>query len=137
LTFNVIVNRFGIILANAERDLSFAKMKHDILEATEKDVIRKAAMEEVDAGERKKMPTIDEVDTIFTKSKKYLESKTRVLDAEKTRDILQSIFWSTKSKANILEKLSTTIKSEDISELTNTVINGIQIIVREDKMKKK
>ena len=60
ITFPVVVNRLGLLLADAERALAETKLNCEIMEAKVREEIRTALNDEED---RKKPATVDEVNT--------------------------------------------------------------------------
>lgn len=139
ITFPVIVNRFGLLLADMESKVSEAKLNLEIYEAKKKEDIRRALTEQEEdkKGNIKTIkPTIDEINSGLIKDKVYQVHKKLVFKAQKERDYINSIFWASKNKMTILEKLSTNVKAGDVEEaLLKKTINGIQIRFSETLIK--
>ena len=111
VTFPVIVNRFGLLLAECESKLSEAKLNLDVLEAKIKERLRKELMD--DKG---KSPTIDTLNNAMVQENSYQVMKKRVIEVQKTRDYVNSIYWAAKDKSEKLDKLSVTIQAGDVSD---------------------
>ena len=79
VTFPVIVNRFGLLLAECESKLSEAKLNLDVLEAKIKERLRKELMD--DKG---KSPTIDTLNNAMVQENSYQVMKKRVIEVQKT-----------------------------------------------------
>lgn len=111
VTFPVIVNRFGLLLAECESKLSEAKLNLDVLEAKIKERLRKELIDE-----KGKSPTIDTLNNAVVQENSYQAMKKRVIEVQKTRDYVNSIYWAAKDKSEKLDKLSVTIQAGDISD---------------------
>ena len=124
VTFPIIENRIGIMLADAESKVSEVKLNRDIMEAKLKE---KYAMKLTEENSGKK-PTVDAINAAVMQDKGYQVLLKAKIEAEKTRDYANSLLWSAKSKSNKLEKLSLTIQNQDIpEEILEGKINGIVI----------
>lgn len=113
VTFPVIVNRFGVLLADAENALQETKLNLDVFEAKTKERLRKEYIEEND-----KAPTVDALNSMLTLDKGYQAMKRRYFEAQKMRDYINSMFWSAKAKDDKLSKLSLTLQESDIADST-------------------
>lgn len=116
VTFPVIVNRFGQLLAEAESQLAEAKLNLDVLEAKTKERLRLQI-----TNETGKNPTVEALNNAILQEKAVLTLKRRCIEVQKTRDYLNSIFWASKDKSNKLDKLSTTIQTGDVED---SIIEG-------------
>ena len=112
ITFPVIVNRFGQLLAEAESQVSEAKLNLEVFEAKTKEKLR-LELSEANNG---KMPTVEALNNAITANKTYLVMRKKFIEVQKTRDYVNSIFWSAKDKSEKLNKLSLSIQSGDISD---------------------
>lgn len=117
ITFPVIVNRFGHLLAEAESQVSELKLNLEILEAKMKEELRV----QLSAENGGKNPTKETLDNAVVNNKAYQIMSKRFIGVQKTRDYINSIFWSAKDKSNKLDKLSLTIQAGDISD---SIIEG-------------
>lgn len=123
VTFPIIVNRVGLLLADAESKLSETKLNRDVMEAKVKERLRKELLEK-----NGKAPTIDMVNDAMIQDAGYQAVYRKYIDAQKTRDYISSLFWSTKDKSGKLDKLSLTIQAGDIDEkLIEGTVNRVTI----------
>lgn len=116
ITFPVIVNRFGQLLAEAENQVALAKLNLEVTEAKLKESLRIKL-----ADRNGKAPSVDAVNTAVLLEKGYQAMRRSYLEKQKTRDYMNSIFWSAKDKSEKLDKLSLTVQQGDI---TDSVIEG-------------
>lgn len=124
VTFPIIENRIGLMLADAESKVSEVKLNRDILEAKLKE---KYALSLAD-GNGGKRPTVDAINAAVLQDKGYQALLRSKIAAEKTKDYLLSILTACRSKSGKLEKLSLTIQNNDISdEVLEGRVNGIVI----------
>lgn len=116
-TFPIIVNKFGLLLADAECQVSEAKLSLDVFEAKTKEKLRVELAEQNNG----KAPTVDALNNALVGNKSYQVMKKRYIETVKTRDYINSVFWAAKEKSNKLDKLSLTIQPGDLSD---SVIEG-------------
>ena len=116
ITFPVIVNRFGQLLAEAESQVALAKLNLEVTEAKLKESMRVKL-----ADRNGKAPSVDAVNSAVTLEKAYQAMRRNLIERQKTRDYINSIFWSAKDKSEKLDKLSLTIQPND---LPDSVIEG-------------
>lgn len=123
VTFPIIVNRIGLLLADAESKLSETKLNRDVMEAKVKERIRKELFEQ-----NGKQATIDKVNDVLTQDAGYQAVYRKYIDAQKTRDYISSLFWAAKDKSSKLDKLSLTIQSGDVDDkLLEQTVNRVTI----------
>lgn len=123
VTFPIIVNRIGLLLADAESKLSETKLNRDVMEAKVKERLRKELLEK-----NGKAPTIDMVNDSMIQDAGYQAVYRKYIDAQKTRDYISSLFWSAKDKSSKLDKLSLTIQAGDVDEkLIEGTVNRVTI----------
>lgn len=125
VTFPVIVNRFGMMLAEAESKLSETKLNMEVLEAKTKERLRVELAEE-NGG---KNPTVEMLNNAFVKTAVYKSMRDKLIKDQKTRDYINSVFWSIRdksSKINILYKNSEIVEEEDF-KMNRMTMNGVQI----------
>lgn len=123
VTFPVIVNRFGNLLAEAESQVSEAKLNLEVFEAKTKEKLRL----QLTAENGGKNPTVDALNNAVILNAGFQAMKKRLFESQKTRDYINSIFWSAKDKS---DKISILLKSSQITletELMETRINGILV----------
>lgn len=117
ITFPVIVNRFGILLAEAESKVSETKLNLEVFEAKTKEKLR-VELAEANGG---KNPTVEALNNALLMNNAYQVMRKRLIEVQKTRDYINSIFWSAKDKTSKIEKLSLTVQD---SEIPDSVIEG-------------
>ena len=124
ITFPIIVNRFGLLLADAESAVAEAKLTLEIYEANAKERFRVQLVGE-NGG---KNPTVDALNSAVIQDKGYQQMKRKYIDAQKVRDYLNSAFWSAKDKSAKLDKLSLTIQDGELpDEVLERRVNGIKV----------
>ena len=124
VTFPIIENRIGLMLADAESKVNEIKLNRDILEAKLKE---KYALSLTDANNGKR-PTVDAINAAVLQDKGYQAIIRSKIAAEKARDYANSLLWACKSKSQKIEKLSLTIQNQEISsEQLEGRVNGIVI----------
>jgi hypothetical protein len=111
VTFPVIVNRIGIMLAEAESAVSEKKLNLEVFEAKMKERLRTQLAET-----NGKAPTVEALNNAVLQEPSYQATRKGLINAQKTRDYLNSVFWSAKDKSNKLDRLSLTIQAGDIPE---------------------
>ena len=111
VTFPVIVNRIGIMLAEAESAVSEKKLNLEVFEAKMKERLRTQLAET-----NGKAPTVEALNNAVLQEPSYQSMRKGLINAQKTRDYLNSVFWSAKDKSNKLDRLSLTIQAGDIPE---------------------
>lgn len=117
VTFPVIVNRLGNLLAEAESKVAEAKLNLEVFEAKTKERLRNE-LAEANGG---KNPTVEALNNAVLMNKAYQILRKQFIEVQKTRDYINSIFWSAKDKSGKLDKLSLTIQNGDIPD---SVIEG-------------
>lgn len=117
ITFPVIVNRFGNLLAVVESRVSEAKLNLEVFEAKLKEKLR-VELAEQNGG---KNPTVEALNNAVVINKTYQIMRKKVIEAQKTRDYINSTFWAAKDKSEKLNKLSLSIQSSDLED---SVIEG-------------
>lgn len=116
ITFPVIVNRFGQLLSEADSQVAEAKLNLDIHEAKQKEKLR---VELTDKNG--KAPTVDALNNAFIATKSYRVMRLKFIEAQKTKDYINSIYWSAKDKSGKLDKLSLSFQ---VGDLEDSVIEG-------------
>ncbi len=116
-TFPVIVNRFGNLLAEAESMVAESKLNLEVYEARTKECLRNE-LAEANGG---KNPTIEALNNALLMNKTYQVLRKNYIEKQKTRDYINSMFWSAKDKSEKLNKLSLTVQNGDIPD---SVIEG-------------
>lgn len=117
VTFPVILNRFGILLAESESQVAETKLNMDVYEAKTKERLRIELAEQNNG----KAPTVEALNNAVVSNKAYQAMKRKYIEVVKTRDYINSIFWAVKDKSEKLNKLSLSIQPGDLSD---SVIEG-------------
>lgn len=123
VTFPVILNRFGILLAEAESQVAETKLNMDVYEAKNKERLRIELAEQNNG----KAPTVEALNNAVVSNKAYQAMKRKYIEVVKTRDYINSIFWAVKDKS---DKISSLLKQSEITLETDVMperINGIFI----------
>lgn len=123
VTFPVILNRFGILLAEAESQVAETKLNMDVYEAKTKERLRIELAEQNNG----KAPTVEALNNAVVSNKAYQAMKRKYIEVVKTRDYINSIFWAVKDKS---DKISSLLKQSEITLETDVMperINGIFI----------
>ena len=124
VNFPVIVNKFGQMLAELESKVSEAKLNLEVWEAKKKERLRTKFMEENNG----KSPTVEWLNNALLSSPEYAVMKKKLIELQKDRDYLNSIFWSAKDKSNKLDRMSLTIQDNSVSSaLIETRANGVLV----------
>lgn len=130
VTFPVIVNRIGIMLAEAESAVSEKKLNLEVFEAKMKERLR-IQLAEMNG----KAPTVEALNNAVLQEPSYQAMRKGLINAQKTRDYLNSVFWSAKDKS---DKISFLMRNYEISEdtkLSEQRLNGILIKKKKDLIK--
>lgn len=123
VTFPVILNRFGILLAEAESQVAETKLNMDVYEAKTKEKLRIELAEQNNG----KAPTVEALNNAVVSNKAYQAMKRKYIEVVKTRDYINSIFWAVKDKS---DKISSLLKQSEITLETDVMperLNGIFI----------
>jgi len=123
ITFPVIVNRFGWLLADMERTVSEKKLSLEVFEAKLKERIRTDLTQQSNG----KKPTVEELNNAVVSDKGFQIMSRNLFEAQKNRDYINSVYWSAKDKSDKLNKLSLSMQAGDIndSQLEGRVNNVI------------
>jgi len=121
-TFPVILNRFGLLLAQMNNRKNEVELGYRIFKAK---IREEARIYYENKGIKW---TLDMIDSYQRKSPVYRAKSTQVNNVKKEQEMINSIYWAAKAKADILQKLSLTIQPGDIDlkQLIKTY-NGITI----------
>lgn len=124
VTFPIIVNKFGLLLADAESQVSEIKLNVDVYESKAKERLR-VKLQEENGG---KNPTVDALNSAVIQDKGYQAMRRKLIEVQKVRDYVNSAFWSAKDKSEKLSKLSLTVQNGEIpDEMLQGKINNIVI----------
>jgi hypothetical protein len=130
VTTPVILNRMGNVLATVENEVKMLKLEFEVWEAKEKEVCKvKLADEFYETNKGKKNPTIADIESAVKINKYYMIKKKQIYQAEQVRDTINSLFWTLKSKCELLTKMSQSINRDDITSFESVTINQIKIVI--------
>lgn len=123
ITFPVIVNKFGRLLADCESKVSEDKLNLDIFESKLKEKLRIELQDE-----KGKAPTVDALNNAVLSNVGYQALRKKMIKTQKTRDYVNSVFWSAKDKSAKLDKLSLSVNNTDLNEnIIEGKINGVMV----------
>jgi len=145
LTFSAVLNRLGLLLADVEDAL---RRKNFLLE-TSNDELKKIKGKAYSKAQSilndgaTKSPTVSAIekklmedDTVLAKEESILSIRKHLLDVQRDRDYINSLYWSAKDKSEKLNKITDKIRPEEFSnEILEGTINGVMIKVREKLIK--
>jgi hypothetical protein len=130
LTFPVILNRIGLILAEAESAERKAELRLKIGKAE----LSKKAVKSLDIEDLK--PTENNVMNWIRRHEEYKSLNEAHIEAIRKKSIVNSAYWAAKDKSDKLNKLSNTLTSDEFAiENMASEINGIKVIVKENPIK--
>ena len=121
-TFPVIMNRFGLLLADMDNKVRETELSLRIWQSKIKQEIRNNMVK------KKLKPTNDMTDEVMRSDPKYLVLYKRLNRVTKQRDYISNLYWASKAKVDNLNKLSLTIQPGDI-DIDNMVssFNGMKL----------
>lgn len=136
LTFPVVLNRIGLLLAEADNAVSETNLDLEIWMAKERERIRLELIDNKVAGDKLTQDDMKYKQEAKLKgSPMYLAKNKIAFAAKKRRDFVNSIFWSAKDKSDKLNHLATSLKGWKTLEqlldegLLNGSMNGVKIKV--------
>jgi hypothetical protein len=136
LTFPVVLNRIGLLLAEADNAIKEADLDLEIWMAKEREKIRVELIDNKVAGDK-----LTQDDMKYRQEAKlkgspvYLVKNRIAFAAKKRRDFVNSIFWSAKDKSDKLNHLASSLKGWKTLDqlldegLLNGSLNGVRIKV--------
>ena len=131
LTFPVLFNRIGNLKAEYEHIVKMAEMDFEIWTSSEESKQRKNlsfAEDRGKSGVKIIQPSIPEVQSAVKALAVYRIKYSELLNLRKNMQNIESIYWSAKSKGNMLENLSSKLRPEDFDrELMEDTVNGVLI----------
>ena len=140
ITIPALMNRVGILKAQAERSASQAKLESKIAEA-EKWGEYKGALKTIGSyanGQQKvQWATKDEIDSAVTLDPEIINQRKRVIRYDKEAGYLDALYWAVKAKEKKLDKIVEGMKMspEDFEkELVEGRVNGIFIKIQKNVM---
>jgi hypothetical protein len=133
VTFPAIMNKISIMLAESNNEMAEAEVSLRIWQAQAREQIRNEA---VMVGEKM---TEQKIEDKMRVKPQYKALKSSFFQKQKYHDVLNSLFWSMKSKDDKLNKLSLTIQDGDIAETLISSrldhFNGVKLKISEPLIK--
>ena len=129
ITFPSILNRLGILLAEATNAVKEQELNLEVKTAQTKERLRIDLLKE----KKENKYTNDDVNyfmrTRLDSDAKLRVAKAKLLKAEKNKEILNSIYWAAKDKSDKLSSVFEKVKSDEVmlDRLTGE-FNGVKII---------
>jgi hypothetical protein len=126
ITIATLMNRVGNLKADADNAVREVKMDHRILEAQKSEYYRKRLTAEVNG--KAKAPTQKAVDDAVCVNQDVRDSELNLYRVMKQADIVDSLYWSVKSKEMKLNQISNNIAPSDFEkDILEESINGVMI----------
>lgn len=112
ITFPVVLNRLGILLADANNELKAAEIDLEIYIAKRREEIRNQLINNRESGERMTVDDMRFRQEAKLKIDPVFKVKTQIVNKlTKVRDYVSSLFWSAKDKSEKLNFLASNLKS--------------------------
>lgn len=131
LTFPVIMNRLGNLVAEMDELLAEAKLELEIKAAELGEFYRKKLVKKTtdSAGKEKiTLPTIAEIDNAILLDVFYQNARKKSIRLQKEKQNIDSFYWAALDKSKKLDVLSSKLKPEEFEkEIIEDTINGILI----------
>lgn len=123
LTFPVMFNRIGVLKAEVEYLLRTKKLDTDIQVSIITKQVRSTLATTI-TGRVTDKQVLEDVEI----SQAYLEAKMALFEVMKQAEIIDSLYWSAKSKDKKIEVLSAKIKPEEYEQnIMEGSVNGIMV----------
>lgn len=137
ITFPVIVNRLGFLLADANNQVKEREVDMEIFLSKKREEVRQSLNDNKLAGEKLTQEDIKFKQEFLVRNDPHYKVKTKQLnDAIRTRDYVNSIFWAAKDKNSKIDLL---LKNEQFSfeslidsGLKRANMNGVEIKERKN-----
>lgn len=135
VTVSVLLNRMGLLKAEAQNALSEADLDYRIYKAQIAEMFRKNSVSQSKSGSAK-YPTKDEVDNLTIQDKGVQNRKKIVIRKQKEFDYMDSLYWAVKSKDTKLNRLiEKIVPSEFEKQIVEEKINGMYVRVSDKLIK--
>lgn len=135
VTVSVLLNRMGLLKAEAQNALSEADLDYRIYKAQIAEMYRKNGVGQT-AGGKVKYPTKDEVDNLTIQDVGVQNRKKIAIRKQKEFDYMDALYWAVQSKDRKLNKLiEKIVPSEFEKQLVEGKINGMFVSVSEKLIK--
>lgn len=124
VTISALLNKIGMLRADAEREMSEKKLVRDVLEATLKKGWRREANVNggrftIDGGDIKLSEKA--LDEALLLNEEYQERSLEYIDAQKNFSVLDSLLWAVQDKSR---KLNNILKPVTPQEFLNDLVEG-------------
>jgi len=120
LTFPVLLNRIGVLHAEAISQVSAYKLQLEILEADLRSKYRKATPE--------KKFTAEQLSDLIHQDDVYIDSRLNLIQAQKVQDNIANLYWAAKDKSNKLDSISHKLSPKEFEQdLLASTVNGVMI----------
>lgn len=132
ITIPTLMNKVGILKAEAENAVSETKLALRVLEAERSEYYRKKLT--TTDGTKQKAPTVGQVEDAVVMDEQVTSSKMNLFKVQKQAEIIDSLYWAVKSKEMKLNKISEGITPADFEkDIIEGSINGVIIKSLEKK----
>jgi len=129
ITIPTLMNRVGVLKAEADNAVRETKLAHKILEAEKAEYYRKKLT--TDDGTKIKTPTVSQIEEAVVKDESVNKSQLNVFRIQKQAEVIDSLYWSIKAKEMKLNQISQNLSPSDFEkDILEESINGILIKVR-------
>lgn len=134
-TLPILMNNVGIILADLENEVRISELTLK----KQKAIMAEAGREEIKKDKLGKPATNDETLEYIRRQPKYDVLNRKVSTSMRNRDVINSIYWSIKSKQEIVQNLSKSMSYGDFNDAligcALKEINYVQLSKREPLIK--
>jgi len=131
LTFPVIMNRLGNLVAEMDELVAEAKLELEIKAAELGEYYRKKLVKKTtdSTGKEKiSLPTIAEIDNAILLDLAYQNIRKKSIRLQKEKQNIDSFYWAALDKSKKLDVLSSKLKPEEFEkEIIEDTINGIVV----------
>jgi len=122
ITISALLNRIGLLKAEAENEVSKNKHQLEILAARKRKYYRGIAIQD------KIKLTSQQLEDQVLLDKEYQDSKTSYIDDQRVFGILESLYWAVNAKSQKLSVLMKGVVPEEfVNEIVEGAINGMMI----------
>jgi hypothetical protein len=130
LTVSTLLNKCGIMRAQAEYEMKMAELKCNTAEAEFEPEITRGLIKFTGEGEKRKAkyPTIPQVASALKRDKRLIKLKEIQIAKERDYAYLDNLYWAVKSKdAKVSSFFHKVVPEGHDSEIVDGTLNGIRI----------
>lgn len=132
LTIATLMNRVGVLQADANKAVREAKLAHRMLEAKKGEHFRRALITEV--NNKTKLPTVAQIEDAVATDAEVHASELRYINLQRQQEVMDSLYWAVKSKEMKLGQMGANLTPDDLQkDLLESAVNGVMIKVSEKK----